>query len=183
MLALFLMLSLTLTQRQQEAFDYLMHALRVQEPRVGEGGTRSAGFLAMRVLSKSAIADAAFKELVAHGTPAGQLYGLIGVRRTDPAFFRTSTQRVVRSGSVDVVAGCLTWSESIARFISDPTAIQLPAGTSLNAWLVAHPKNSQPLDIAGGGYSSLFLDTERDDKTALRDEEIVDFKTGRLPQR
>src|SRR4051794_20909420 len=71
--------SFTLTPRQAGALRYLMHAGALEWPFVGIGGSDSDGYGAMRELSRSLNADAAFKELVLRGSPAGQLYGLIGV--------------------------------------------------------------------------------------------------------
>src|SRR5262245_29729987 len=80
--AMAMLLALSFTPRQQEALHYLMTAASFESPHIGEGGTRSGGYLAMRVVARAAGADAAFKDLVAHGTLAGQVYGLIGVQRT-----------------------------------------------------------------------------------------------------
>jgi len=150
-------LAMSLTPRQREAFHYLMTAEYLAGPHVGIGGTHSGGYLAMRVLSRSSDADAAFKSLVLHGTVAGQLYGLIGVRRTDPLFFRANAWRCAkRTGEIDFIQGCVMDHEPIAKIVSDPNAI----------------------DIAGGAYSRMYLDRQpfpAAEEDARLDEKLYDF--------
>jgi hypothetical protein len=174
-------LAMSLTPRQREAFHYLMTAGYLQGTHIGIGGSRSGGYLAMRVLSRSSDADAAFKSLVLHGTVAGQLYGLAGVRRTDPLFFRANAWRCARRrDTIDFIQGCVMQAEPIATIVSDPRAVQLPRGMSAEEWFRTHWKRGQPLyfDIAGGGYSSMFLDREpwpKAETDAQLDEKLYDF--------
>src|SRR5438046_1771652 len=86
MLVLAMLLALALAPRETAAMHHLMTTRTFEYPRIGEAGIRSEGYLALRVLARSKNADAAFKELVAHAASAGQLYGLMGVSRTDPVF-------------------------------------------------------------------------------------------------
>lgn len=159
--AVLMFLAVSLTPRQQEALHYLMTAGELESTSIGDAGSRSGGYVAMQILQRSGNADAAFKELIAHGTIAGQLYGLIGVRRTDPAFFRANIGRYAkRTDSVRTVNGCLIGSDKIATIVSAPNAIQLPQGTTLQAWFRDHPGQSSLMDIEGGSYSSMYLDTE-----------------------
>lgn len=174
-------LAMSLTPRQREAFHYLMTAPYLAGPHVGIGGTRSGGYLAMRVLSRSTDADAAFKSLVLHGTVAGQLYGLAGVRRTDPLFFRANAWRCARRrDTIDFIQGCVMQAEPVAKIVSDPTAVQLPRGMSVEDWFRTRWKRDRPLvfDIAGGGYSSMYLDREpwpKAETDAQLDEKLYDF--------
>jgi|GEM_PF-1614940 len=174
-------LAMSLTPRQREAFHYLMTAPYLAGSHVGIGGTHSGGYLAMRVLSRSTDADAAFKSLVLHGTVAGQLYGLIGVRRTDPLFFRANAWRCARRrDDIDFIQGCVMKAEPIATIVSDPRAVQLPRGMSAEEWFRTRWKRDQPLyfDIAGGGYSSMYLDREpwpKAETDAQLDEKLYDF--------
>ncbi len=174
-------LAMSLTPRQREAFHYLMSARYLAGPLIGLGGSRSGGYLAMRILARSSDADAAFKSLVLHGTVAGQLYGLIGVRRTDPLFFRANAWRCAgRGDDIDFIEGCVMGHEPIAKIVSDPQAVQLPRGMSAEEWFRTRYKRDQPFsfDIAGGGYSSIYLDRETlpaAEEDARLDEKLYDF--------
>jgi hypothetical protein len=174
-------LAISLTPRQSEALHYLMTTEYLEGPYIGIGGTRSGGYLAMRVLSRSTDADAAYKSLVLHGTVAGQLYGLLGVRRTDPLFFRANAWRCAhRTGEIDFIQGCVMRAEPIAKIVVDPEAVQLPRGMSAEEWFRTRYKRGEPLyfDIAGGGYTSMFLDRERltdAESDARLDEKLYDF--------
>jgi len=174
-------LAMSLMPRQREALHYLMTSQYLAGPHIGIGGSRSGGYLAMRVLSRSSDADAAFKSLVLHGTVAGQLYGLIGVRRTDPYFFRANAWRCTsRHDDIDFIQGCVMQAEPIATIVSDPNALQLPRGMSAEEWFRTRWKRGHPvyLDIAGGGYSSMYLDREpwpKAETDARLDEKLYDF--------
>jgi hypothetical protein len=125
------------TAQETAALDYLRTAGMLEEPHIGYGAVDSRGWIAMRVLARSLNADAAFKDLLARGTLAGQIYGLIGVRRTDPAFYRLAARRYADSDAeVLVLGGCVPRSDRVAKLVHD-------AGT---------------IDIDGGGYSSMMLD-------------------------
>jgi hypothetical protein len=169
---------LLLSPRQDEAFHYLMSTERFEMPHLGIIGVHSGGFLAMRILSRAPEADLGFKELVTRGTPAGQLYGLIGVRRTDPYFFRMNSWRCARrTDSLRVADGCVTSDKPIGPIVSDPEALHLPNGVSLSTWFRTH-RDVKSIDISGGGFSSLFLDPEPGllaEKDALLDESRYDF--------
>jgi hypothetical protein len=179
--AIAIFLALSFTPRQQEALHYLMTATSFESRYITEGGTRSGGYLAMRVIAHSDGADAAFKELVAHGTIAGQLYGLIGVRRTDPAFFRANIERYKNSRErVRTFEGCIIGDERVAKVVHDPKAIRLPPGTTFEAWARKHRGDETVfLDIAGGSYSCVYLDgepTPAAERDAKAEENSYDFK-------
>ena len=143
---------------------HLMHAHALEWPFVGPGASDSGGYLAMRELSRSLNADAAFKELVLRGSPAGQLYGLIGVRRTDPLFYERNAWRCrTRRAFIGVSSGCSTSGERIANIVSTRDAVRLPKGVTLNQWFRSRRNLEQPVvfDIDGGAYSSLYFDPLR----------------------
>ena len=178
--AIVMFLALPFTPRQQEALHYLMTAKSFESRHIGEGGTRSGGYLAMRMIARSAGADAAFKDLVAHGTIAGQLYGLIGVRRTDPAFFRANIERYKRrNDSVSTIEGCIISDNPVANVVYDPRAVRLSPGMTLDEWSRRRGNPTLFVDIAGGGYSSVYLDgepTPAAERDAQADENHYDFK-------
>ncbi len=157
-----LLLALTFTPAEQVAMHHLMTTRTFEYPHVGYAGIESDGYLSLRVLARSKSADAAFKELVAHAAPAGQLYGLMGVSRTDPAFFRAVLEHYKNLDQATSVAnGCEIMSEQLSTIVYDPRAVRLPPGTTLPDWLAANPKQPAFVDIAGGGLTSLFLDSPK----------------------
>lgn len=83
-------------------------------PRVGPNSGQ-----AIRVLAKSRQADEVFKELVATATPAGQLYGLIGLYYTDRGAFTREAERLrgVTDVSVDSLSGDLGDRRTVAEYI------------------------------------------------------------------
>jgi len=169
-----MLLALTLTPREMAAMQHLMTTRTFEYPHIGEAGIRSEGYLALRVLARSKSADRAFKELVAHAASAGQLYGLMGVSRTDPAFFRAAIERYrKRADSTSVMNGCEIMSEQVSSIVYYDNALQLPPGMTLIRWLTENPRKPSRIDIAGGGLVSLFLDPEQPaiaEQAALRDE-------------
>ena len=152
---------LALSPRQAAALRYLMHAEELQWPHIGFLAVDSKGYLAMRELWRSPHADAAFKELVLRGSTAGQLYGLIGVRRTDPLFYNRNSWRCsTRRGDIGVSGGCVLNHEPIASIVSAPDGVRLPRGMTLDQWFRSKRKPGATLvvDIEGGGYSSVYFD-------------------------
>lgn len=144
--------ALPLRAREAEAFDYLKNADMLEMPLVGFGGLRSRGYLAMRILGRSPNADAAFKELIRSGTRPGQLYGLIGVRRSDPVYFELAALRYSASlEPVAVFSGCIIGGETIGELVRN--------------------------NIANGAYSRVFLDREPDEWAARADEIACDFSS------
>lgn len=152
---------LALRPREREAFEYLRRVETVQMPIVGFDTHYSPGFLAMRILGRSPGADGAYKELIRSGTPAAQLYGLIGVRRTDPLYFRIVAPRYASSlSTIEVFSGCVISNEPVASFVRDDAAIRLAQGETLEKWFKRRRKlrSRITLDITGGAYSSMFID-------------------------
>lgn len=170
-----------LTPRQNEALAYLMTTQLFEMPHIGFGGAHSGGYLAMRILQRAADRDTAFKELVRHGSAAGQLYGLIGVWRTDPLFFSANRSRCERRAeSIGFLNGCMLEQAPIETIVADPHAVHLQSGMTLARWVSSRPPSGRelPLDVAGGGYSSLFLDPEPQgdaEADARLDEKLYDF--------
>lgn len=152
---------LRLTPREREAFEYLRTAERLETPSFGIAGLPSYGFVALRILSRSRDADAAYKELIHSGTMPGQLYGLIGVYRSDPLFFATAVRPYVdRPGEILVSEGCVIGKQDIAPIVR---------------------RRDGQLDIAGGGYTEWFLerDFEEWEQEVRKAERTYDFSRAK----
>lgn len=166
-----------LTPRQKEALEYLKKTEVFQLPVVGFAAVPSAGFIAMRTVSRSGDRDAAFKDLWKNGKTAGRLYALCGLRRTDPHFFRRALSRLEGSqDSVDLASGCVIAQEPVATIVRDHRAMQLRPNESAEAWLARrNPAEYVIVDIAGGGYTSMFLDQHRSYRALEAEGSDVDF--------
>jgi hypothetical protein len=153
--------ALPLRARELQAFRYLQRSDVLEGPVIGFGAVYSGRFLAMRTLYRSPHADAAFKQLIRSGTTAGQLYGLIGVRRTDPLYFAAVAHRYASSvGTVRQSAGCTEEGVPIGGLVRTESSIQLARTETVQQWWDRHRhlSNAPVLDIAGGAMSSMYFD-------------------------
>ncbi len=102
------------------AFAILQAAPTFSSAAVGEAGITPSEVLAWRTLLWSADAGTRFKDLLATGSPAGQLYALTGLRVIDPAFYRQAVTRVGRlGGTVQTVRGCIVMNERVADLVRE----------------------------------------------------------------
>lgn len=169
--------TLRLTLREHDAFEYLRTADDLEMPAVGIGGSPSYGFIAMRIVARSKQPDAAFKELLRTGSTAGQLYALIGLRRTDRFFFESVFRAYAnRTDDIGVFSGCVPRVEPIGPIVRAVNALQLPEGMTLAQWATRHPRGPWPsLDIAGGAYTSMFIDRDPRAEDVRQAELTYDF--------
>ena len=170
-----------LTPRQREAFEYLRHADTLEMRAVGIAGSRSNGYLAMRILRRSAGADAAFKELLRSGTSAGQLYGLCGIHDTDPMAFAGALPRYRASiETIGIMSGCVTRPQRISDVACSDHGIRLPRGVALDEWWQRagdQERDGEP-DICGGAIPAEFRERDYDETAALIDERLAVFRNG-----
>lgn len=159
-----------LTARQREALEYLRQSDSIEHPLIGFGVEYSSGYVAMRLLQRSMDADAAFKELVATGTPAGRIYGLIGVSRTDPVYFRQALLTAPR-GEVGVFAGCVLSHERISDLLDRKDAFEIGRHEPIAAAL-ERQRDKHEIDIAHGGYAAMYFDADITGGDALRAAEL-----------
>ena len=75
---------------------------------IGIAGTTSEGERALRTLLTDPNASAQLQDLLANATPAGQLYGLLGLRVHDRAAYDQALQNFkVPKDEVQTIAGCI----------------------------------------------------------------------------
>ncbi|BCU76947.1 hypothetical protein [Luteolibacter sp. LG18] len=87
---------------------------------VGFAGTRSAAENAFRALLTRADAVAECKKLVASATPAGQLYGLLGLKLQDPKAFDEAFPAFKDSkAAVSTAAGCMVFETTVGQIAAD----------------------------------------------------------------
>jgi len=163
------------TPREHEAFEFLRTATTFESPHVGFAGVYSRGYLALRIVNRSVAADALFKRLIAEGSPAGQLYGLVGVYRTDPEYFRTvAPEFAAKRDSVSTMVGCIMGGEQVSEIVSADHALVVRPGETL-----ADAAKRQPhaiTDISHGGYTVWYLQPDSNESEAKREEARADFK-------
>lgn len=169
----------SLTPRQREAFEYLRSSTEVEMPYIGIGGSRSRGYLAMRILRRSLAADDAFKDLLRSGTTAGQLYGLCGVYNTDPLAFSAALPRYRRSmESVGFTSGCVLGSERVAMLACSENGFRIPRGVRLEEWsrYGFEQQRGRDTDICGGSLPAIFSMRDADEPAAHADEKLAEFR-------
>ncbi len=127
----------------------------MEHPLVGFAAVYSRGYIAMRLLHRSLDADAAYKELIRTGTPAGRIYGLIGVHRTDPLYFERAVLGAP-SGSIGVFSGCVIGGEAARDLIDHPEAVEFRNDETVEqAW--TRQREKWHIDIRHGGYATMYF--------------------------
>jgi hypothetical protein len=162
------------TAREQEAFDFLRTTVRFESPHIGFGGVYSRGYLALRIVSRSRDADALFKRLIREGTAAGQIYGLIGVYRTDPSYFRSVASTFASKRTyVPTMVGCIMGSERMGELVAADYALTVANGETLAQAFKRQPHANT--DIAHGGYTAWYLSRDSDEREIVQAEAKADF--------
>jgi hypothetical protein len=86
---------------------------------VGVAGLMSEGERNLRSVLERADASQQLQVALAHATPAGTLYILVGLRRCDRAAYQQVVDSVVRpSDDVEVVRGCMISKEPFRQLLS-----------------------------------------------------------------
>ncbi len=144
------------------AYRVLVRANHFAGPAVGIAGVTPDEITAFRQLARHPRATSIFKHLLLRASLAGKLYALAGLRRTRPTFFPIAAAPFrAWPGSVDTFFGCIIQAEPVTKIVSDPdNAVRLKRNETLETWWQQHPSEraGRTCDIAGGGYSSMFLD-------------------------
>ena len=142
-----------LTPQGQEAFQQLLTADAFEHVNVGYGGVLSDGVKAFRLLLWQPGADGAFKQLIARGRPAGQLYGLCGVYFTDHAYFVEAAERFRGiTTPVPFQDGCIEMKTPVGKivFSPEPNVIRLKwPEASLESWQRRVKQGDFSEDISG----------------------------------
>src|SRR5919198_989871 len=86
---------------------------------VGVAGLMSAGERNLRAVLDQPNASQQLQAALAHATPAGQLYILVGLRRCDRAAYQKIFGSVaVPNGDVEVARGCIISREAFRQLLS-----------------------------------------------------------------
>lgn len=151
---------LRLTHDERAALTTLLTIDQFQMRLVGFDVHESKGYLAMRTLHRSPFADAAFQELLHHGTVAGRLYGLCGVYITNPALFLAAKPALITTGTVEQFWGCTVENVSVAHLIESPNGVRLARNQTAREWseCCARADYGRDFDIAGGTLPRMFYE-------------------------
>lgn len=96
-------------------FETVRQADRFAIGGIGIAGTKSRSELALRNILKSDTADVTCQKLVAKGTIAGQLYGLLGLKLLQSDAYKSVAPRYLDSKEmVPTAAGCIFGEEIVA---------------------------------------------------------------------
>jgi hypothetical protein len=129
---------------------------------VGFGGGPSKEACAFATLIRQPDAALLFKDLLARGQTAGQLYALSGLYFADPAAFREAIEPYRgRTDPVKTLSGCIGGAKPVGEIVEHPGphAVRLASSSeNVQAWLDRNPdaRRSFFMDISGGGYPSQF---------------------------
>ncbi|HMC24241.1 MAG TPA: hypothetical protein VKH14_02090 [Candidatus Udaeobacter sp.] len=86
---------------------------------VGVAGLMSAGERNLRAVLERPDASQQLQAALAHATPAGELYILVGLRRCDRAAYeKISTSLSVSNDNVEVARGCMVSREPFPQLLS-----------------------------------------------------------------
>lgn len=147
-----------------EAIAYLRTAELFEDAYVGYAGERSRGAAALRALLADPDAKTALHDLVAHGTPAGRLYGAAGLYFADPPAYDAALARIAADGgTVRTQRGCMQDTEEVALVIRSGAKerVAVPEGATLSATLSAHANKGGACDMAGGCLPLMLVDDQR----------------------
>ncbi len=110
---------------ERETYHTVRTAARFTVGGVGEAGIPSRQETAFRLLLKQPDPVVQCRNLLTEGTPAGQLYGLLGLRLLDQKAFQAALPRYQDSAtSIQTMSGCLgfqTTAAKLAKQIEDGT--------------------------------------------------------------
>ena len=86
---------------------------------VGVAGLMSEGERNLRAVLQQSDASQQLQAALAHATPAGELYILVGLRRCDPAVYQKVIDSVARpNGDVEIARGCMISREPFRQLLS-----------------------------------------------------------------
>jgi hypothetical protein len=104
----------------QEALQKLLTAKEFSVGGVGESGARSSTELSFRALLKRTDALAQCQKLLADASPAGKLYGLLGLKILDANSFRAALPGVNQSKTqVTTIVGCITFNTTVEEIADE----------------------------------------------------------------
>lgn len=146
-------------QDANKAWEKLKRATVFEDVKVGEGGELSENVAALRILSASPGAQEALRRLAREAGTVGKLYAAIGLYEHDKAGFAQvmATLRQQKDAPVQILMGCRGGQITVGELLEseDPKAMRLKPGQAALEWFKLHDYG--PIDIAGGGYTSMFL--------------------------
>lgn len=147
------------------AFELLLKSNSFSYAGTGFHGGRSAEIDGFAKVAGDPDADSLFKDLFERGRPAGQLFALCGLYRTDrPTFDRLVRSMEGSKKTVEVSVGCSTDDDMPVGLLilnPDPRTVQLRSGTTIEASLAENPERRY-LDFRGGGIpAAMFSYLER----------------------
>lgn len=104
----------------EKAADVLHQAQQFTIGGVGFAGTISSAETALRALLKTPDAVTECKKLVSDATPAGKLYGLLGLKLKDPKAFEEAFPAFKDSKTaVSTAAGCMLYETTLGKLATD----------------------------------------------------------------
>jgi hypothetical protein len=110
-----------LSPDSRKAFVTLANATALCSERVFSNAHRAGAVVALRALLADPLAAEAFEELARAGTPAGRLYGVIGLYYADRPAFLQAVQPLLRMDDVTVLKldGCVGQELPVSKIVRE----------------------------------------------------------------
>ena len=87
---------------------------------VGYAGSMSSGERSLRQILKEADAVSRLEVLISNASPAGQLYGLLGLRSRDRIAYRRALEKLKTiDAKVETMRGCIVQRESFRHLLKE----------------------------------------------------------------
>lgn len=150
-----------LSREQKADYELLVAAKYFASRAIGYAAVEPPEARAFMSLASHPGGSTALKYLLLRGSPAGKIYALVGLRRTNPWFFSIAVQPFrVWPGEVTTFFGCIISEEPFRTVVAtdQPNAVRLAQGQTLKDWW-QHRRGTRPdLDIIDGGYTAMFFE-------------------------
>lgn len=131
--------SLVLPPTERAHYETLCNTESFSGRAIGIAAVEPPESRAFMALAAHPRGGSAFKYLLLRGTMAGRIYALVGLRRTNPAFFSVAVQPFrLWPGNVATTFGCVVSSSPVKTVVD----------------------SDEPLDVIDGGYTTLFFEWE-----------------------
>ena len=151
-----------LSPEDRANYERLLHAQYFASRAVGYAAVEPPEATAFVALASHPGGGTAFKYALLRGTAAARVYALVGLRRTNPAFFWTAVQPFrILPGEVDTFFGCIISSEAVRTVVATDkeNPVRLRNGETLQHWWRSRrPGTPANLDVIGGGYTGMFFE-------------------------
>ena len=103
---------------KRDPYDTVQRAESFTVGGVGVAGTRTKQELAFREMVKQPQAGLHFRKLLEHGSPAGKMYGLLGLKLTDRSGFEEALPHFTECETkIETIGGCMVMHTNVGYVV------------------------------------------------------------------